>query len=143
MLSWTCIIVFCLIHIDNLNFLSLFINLSLLPPIKKKKKNFTNFKLDLKLGSLFLFCSWVGETPADKERIFHFCAWRKKHDSHSINVFHFLLKFSNRKQTTQKKTDSKTITWKGSTFFLMHLEGVFKEESFQRQDAWNFQAQGV
>ena len=47
LLSWTCIIVFYLIHIKDLSFSSLFINLSLLPPIKKKKKNFMNFKFDL------------------------------------------------------------------------------------------------
>ena len=38
LLSWTGIIVFYLIHIKNLSFSSLFINLSLLLPIKKKQK---------------------------------------------------------------------------------------------------------
>lgn len=68
----------------------------------------------------------------------------KKKALPSLNeCVYFLLKLPSIKQTTQKKTYNKTITWKVSIFLLMHLEGVLKKESLQKQDAWNFQAQGV
>lgn len=59
-----------------------------------------------------------------------------------MDVFYFLLKFPSKKQTTQKKTYNKTITWKVNIFFLMHLEGVLKKRIIAKARCLKFSGPG-